>query len=168
MENIQAKLGITSTDMVALPNDHPKAIRVDLGCGLRKRSDFPFIGIDRQPGLGADIVRDVEKGLPFCDNCIDFIYASHLMEHINDLAFLMDEIWRVLKREGILELICPRWNSKMAYFDPTHKRFIHPFLWNWWDPKHNDPRQYGFKAQFRVLANDIKGEGVFTTMMAVK
>lgn len=156
-------------DALALRVDHPNSVKLDLGCGDRKRNDFPhFVGIDKIPGKGVDIVRDIEKGLPFCDCSIDFIYASHLMEHIEDLTFVMDEIWRVLKKKGILEIICPKWDSEMAYYDPTHKRFIHKCLWNWWDLKHNDPRQYGCNAIFHVVMNDVQGDGVFTTLMAVK
>ena len=101
--NIQVRLGLKSTNSIALPITNPKAVKIDLGCGNRKRNNFPdFIGVDAYPYSGVDIVRDVEKqGLPFGDCTVDFIYASHFMEHINNLIFVMEEIWRVLKRKGI-------------------------------------------------------------------
>ena len=154
---------------VALKVNHPNSIKLDIGCGSRKRCDFDgFVGIDKAKVPGVDIVRDIERGLPFCDCSIDFVFASHLMEHIKDLTFVMDEVWRVLKREGILEIISPKHDSPMAYYDPTHIRFIHKCLWNWWDLKYNDPRQYGFNAVFHVVKSEEKGEGVFATLMAVK
>lgn len=168
MENIQAKLGITSSNSIAVSNANPKAIRVDLGCGLRKRDDFPFIGIDKRASPGVDIVRDIEKGLPFCDSSIDFVFASHFVEHITDLASLMEEIWRVLKRKGILELIYPCWNTDHAYFDPTHERSIHPTLWNWWNPKFHNPEQYGYKAKFNMVASDSREKDLLTTLEALK
>jgi len=171
MENIQVKLGIKSTNEIAIPNGNPRCIKLDLGCGDKKRNDFPgFIGIDSYPHPCVDIVRDIEKqGLPFGDYTIDFIYASHFMEHIGDLIFVMEEIWRVLKRNGILELICPKWDTQYATGHPDHKRLIHPFLWDYWRPdKKMDRESYGIKAQFRVLQNYCEGEGVFTTLMAIK
>ena len=172
IESIQVKLKLTSSDSMALPLVHPNCIKVDLGCGDRKRQSPPgFIGIDSYGYPGVDIVRDVDKhGLPFGDCTVDFIFASHFMEHVNDLIFVMEEIWRVLKRKGILEMIKPLWTSKYAYAHPDHKRLIHPDLWSWWLPSadNRDREAYGVKARFEVLKNFVQGEGLFTTLMAVK
>ena len=43
------------------------------------------------------------KELPFKDNEFDFVYASHVIEHIEDVEFFMKEIQRISKR-GYIEL----------------------------------------------------------------
>jgi len=44
-----------------------------------------------------------EKNLPFKDNEFDFVYASHVIEHVDDLAHFIDEIQRISKK-GYIEL----------------------------------------------------------------
>ena len=43
------------------------------------------------------------KELPFNDNEFDFVYASHVIEHIDDLEFFIKELQRISKR-GYIEL----------------------------------------------------------------
>lgn len=171
-ESIQVRLGIKSTHGVALPVDHLDSVRIDLGCGAKKRDDFSWIGIDVYPYPCVDIVRDVEKqGFPLCDCCVDVVYASHFMEHTGNMIFVMDEIWRVLKRGGVLEMINPWWESVYAFAHPDHKRVIHPAIWGWWQVgciDNADRKGYGAKAVFRMLSNEHEGDGLFTVLLAVK
>ena len=43
------------------------------------------------------------KKLPFKDNEFDFVYASHVIEHIEDLEFFINELQRISK-QGYIEL----------------------------------------------------------------
>ncbi len=47
--------------------------------------------------------------LPFEDGCIDVIYCSHVIEHIEDkyIQELFKEIFRVLKKNGVARFCCP-------------------------------------------------------------
>ncbi len=149
----------------------PNAVRVELGCGFTKRTDpHPFIGIDGYGYEGVDIVKDLERGLPFSDESVDIIFASHFLEHVNNLIGLMDECWRVLKRNGVLELICPWWESVYAHANPSHVRLIHEGLFGYWQsqPTKMDKEAYNVHAQFDIIKNEHSGEGLFTTMIAVK
>jgi len=160
-----------TSDRVAVTNGHPHCKRVELGCGWTKRDiPGPFIGLDRHNYKGVDIICDLEKGLPFADSSVDLIFSSHVMEHANDLIFLIEECWRVLKMNGILEMITPKWDSVYAYANPDHKRFIHPVLWSYWNFDSNimDKEACGVNARFKQLMNREEGEGLFTTLAAVK
>lgn len=55
------------------------------------------------------LIRDVRKQLPFADNSIDAIYASHLLEHLyhNEAEKLLRECFRVLSPGGVLRLMVP-------------------------------------------------------------
>lgn len=161
---------LLTSDLFARPMGDPQAIRVDIGCGSNKQTvPGRYIGVDKREYPGVDVVKNVERGMPFADRSVDYVYASHFLEHVDDLIFVMDEIWRVLKKKGIFYIVSPLWTTKYAYAHPDHKRLIHPKLWNWWEPEREGDREhYGAKAQFAIVKNEEKGNGLFTTLMAVK
>ena len=96
--------------------------KVNLGCG---KDILPsWINIDRRD-FGQEIVRDITKGLPFDDNSVDEIYACHSMEHIRtgeDLFFVMEEIWRVLKPGAEIFIRVPHSSTQEASY-PDHKSY---------------------------------------------
>lgn len=55
------------------------------------------------------MIRDVSKKLPFDNESIDYIYSSHLIEHLNKEVGekLLHECFRVLKKGGLFRLIIP-------------------------------------------------------------
>jgi SAM-dependent methyltransferase len=55
------------------------------------------------------IVHDVRKGLPFEDQSVDFIYTSHLIEHlkVTDAVKLLLECLRVLKSGALIRVVTP-------------------------------------------------------------
>lgn len=55
------------------------------------------------------MVRDVRKKLPFDDESIDFIYSSHLIEHLrkDEAEKVLRECFRVLKKGGLIRLVVP-------------------------------------------------------------
>ena len=53
------------------------------------------------------MVHDLNTGIPFDDNSIEEIFAAHSMEHFSNIYFMLDECFRVLKPEKILEIIVP-------------------------------------------------------------
>lgn len=79
---------------------------LEIGVGLHRRPNTT-VAIDKIKTFCTDIVRDVAKrGIPFSDNEFDEVYAFDVIEHIEtyeDLIFLLNEIWRVLKKDGIFE-----------------------------------------------------------------
>lgn len=111
---------------------------LNLGCGdkprMREGPDH-WVNIDIKPFDGVDIVRDLRRGLPFADGTFDHVLADNILEHFDsdDFVFVLNEIDRVLKVGGTVEIIVPHAFSQGAYQDPTHKLFIVPrscFYWN--------------------------------------
>ena len=97
--------------------------KLNLGSGNRKRDGW--VNIDSDALSNPDIVRDLEKGLPFDDNTFDEVYASHVLEHIDDVIFLMREIHRVCINGSKVKIIVPHPNFPIVTFgDFTHKRVI--------------------------------------------
>lgn len=73
-----------------------KRMRLNLGCGDQKYSDF--VGVDIE-GYAADIIHDLRDPLPFPDNSVDEILASHVIEHFSlwEIDRILNDWNRVLK-----------------------------------------------------------------------
>ena len=120
-------------------------IKLDIGCGKNKREGY--IGIDKIAYEGVDCHWDVEWGLPFGDNSIEAIYASHFLEHTQHFIFIMEEFYRVLKPNGIAEIKVPHWAGHWA-FTEHHVRFFNFFSFEEFANNHRYPIS---KARFKIL-----------------
>ena len=98
-------------------------MKLNLGSGKNPKGDW--INIDNDPNAKYDILRDITKGLPFADNSMDEVYASHIMEHLtkDEFCFVMQEIWRVCIDKAKITIIVPHWQYEGAY-DIDHKPVI--------------------------------------------
>jgi len=96
---------------------------LDLGCGKTK---YPkSIGIDINKKSDADIIFNIEEGIPFPNNQFDLVYSSHVLEHINPkkLVFVLEELWRVTKPTGQIIINVPHFSGVGAFTNPSHLRF---------------------------------------------
>ena len=108
---------------IAKDIEQGKALRVDLGSGARPRAGF--YGLDQLEAAGVDIVADLNRPLDLLpDNCAEHVFSSHSLEHVEKLLPLMDEIHRIMRPGGTLEVIAPHFSNPYYYSDPTHVRFF--------------------------------------------
>jgi len=98
-------------------------IFLELGCGKTKTKGF--LGIDRFDLPGVDVVVDLNKGIPLRDNCVSRVYACHCLEHLDDLSFIMSEIYRVCAHGAIVTIFAPYYLQSTNLANPFHK---HVFL----------------------------------------
>jgi len=96
--------------------------KLNVGCGNYKFEDF--INLDLSSEFSPDILSNIEKGLPFKDNSFNEIFASHVIEHLSDTIFTMNEIYRVCKNGARVIIEVPYQSSDMAFGDPTHKKIF--------------------------------------------
>jgi predicted SAM-dependent methyltransferase len=84
----------------------PRHVMVNLGCGTDVRDGW--INIDSAPRAGVK-AHDIRQGLPFFNNSIDYIYASHVLEHLDYsvASKLIDECHRALLPGGVVRLVLP-------------------------------------------------------------
>jgi SAM-dependent methyltransferase len=94
-------------------------LRIDLGCGTKKPPGF--IGVDRYPLGGVDIVADMNRTLPFRDDSVDLLLASHSLEHVETLLATIKEIYRICKHGTQLCIIAPYSEQKLNWANPYHK-----------------------------------------------
>ena len=98
-------------------------MKLDLGCGRRKRPGY--FGIDCQRLDGVDLVCDCNGPIPLPTSCASEVNASDFLEHVfNDRRIhIMTEIWRLLKPGGVFTSFTPSTDGRGAYQDPTHYAF---------------------------------------------
>jgi len=97
-------------------------IKLDFGCGTRKKEGFT--GIDIIKFEGVDVVMNIGKDKwPWKDNSVEEAHASHFVEHLEPMerVHFVNELYRVLKPEGKALIVTPHWASSRAYGDLTHK-----------------------------------------------
>jgi predicted SAM-dependent methyltransferase len=89
----------------------PKDGRVvlHLGCGTNYISNPGFINIDGNLFRRKDLWLDITIGLPFPDSSVDVVFASHLLEHMNEreVRRVLGESYRVLRPGGAVRFITP-------------------------------------------------------------
>jgi len=138
--------------------------KLDLGCGGRKKAGH--IGIDIDKYEDVDIQLDLRfNPLPFDDNSIDHVYASHFLEHLDfhENIYLFNEIYRVLKPERQFEIIVPHGTSYAGIADLSHKTFWTEDTFGYFTPENKyyyswfyekDGERIPVINKWRVLKND--------------
>jgi hypothetical protein len=115
----------------------------DLGCGPNKPAGWN--GVDKRPFRGVDLVHDLqEMPWPFKDNQVERFRASHILEHIQNPIRVMEEVYRCLRMDGVIDIIVPSTDGRGAFQDPTHV--------SWWNI---NSFQYYCDTRLRMLY-DIK------------
>ena len=126
---------IRDSEWDQIENYIPKSSKfLDVGCGagyslMRACEDLncSVEGIDADPGShgvgrfvkylvnNVPIKQGFAEDLPFADNSFDVVYSSHVLEHVNDEVKALDEMKRVLKKDGVLVIGMP--TSNMAFLN---------------------------------------------------
>jgi SAM-dependent methyltransferase len=138
--------------------------KVNVGCGPYHQEGY--INIDVNPRHSPDICRDVRKGLPFDDDSVDEILASHFLEHLDAVAMIefIVESYRVLKGGGKLRIVVPleepysldhvqqfaEWSFDPLVFEETADYYQGTFRWKMAD-KIRRPPEPGGVAPFDSL-----------------
>jgi len=76
-----------------------------------------FIGLSLKPGNEQHIKHDVEHKIPLPDSCVDVYQSEDVFEHIelNRLPGIINEIYRVLKPNGVFRLSLPDYRCDILY-----------------------------------------------------
>lgn len=91
-------------------------MRLDLGCGLRRREGGDWITVDNNPLVNPDILHDLSKlPYPFNDNSIDEINMGHVLEHLSDPFTVMKELHRILKPGACLRIQVPHFSRGFTH-----------------------------------------------------
>ena len=97
--------------------------------------DFLNIGIEfTHKGIiekdGKRMLRhDVTQPFPISDESVEFIYASHIVEHlsIEDFHFFLKECYRILHSGGVLRIVCPDLQKWISAYINKDKSFFNRY-----------------------------------------
>ncbi len=127
-------------------------MKLNLGCGNNKIEGY--INCDISKEVNPDKIVNLEKKLPFKDNSIEEIICYHTLEHIKNFIPLMEEIYRILKNDGIIHIKVPYFCYSGAFQDPTHVRFFTLKTFDYFDE--NSKLNYYSKARFKIIKKELK------------
>ncbi len=116
-------------EQAALAQFCPEGKRgIDVGCGPRKVAEGA-IGIDiLRKGSQAGILASGDQ-LPFGKETLDYVVASHNLEHYADIQKTLGEWKRVLKKGGIMGVVVPDdWIIDTRALNPQHQHALTPDL----------------------------------------
>lgn len=99
----------------------PAGLAVNLGAGVST-----IDGADNldYPEWNADV-----DDLPYADNSVACVHAYHFLEHLREPLRMLNEISRVLKVGGVVNICVPHYSGSMAHHDLDHK---HTFALDTW------------------------------------
>jgi SAM-dependent methyltransferase len=128
------------------------SLRLDLGCGRRKREGWT--GVDSNPAVKPDVLHSLERfPYPFADSSVDELVMDNSLEHLHDQLGVMEELHRICKPGALLTLHVPYFRAHWAFNDPTHVRFFSVEAFYHYDPAHPYHELYPYsKARFTVEA----------------
>jgi SAM-dependent methyltransferase len=108
---------------IATDLEQGKPLRIDLGSGSRPRPGC--YALDQLQFDGIDIVANLNEPFDLLpDNCADYVFSSHALEHVDKLLPLIAEIHRITRPGGLIEIVAPHFSNPYFYSDPTHVRFF--------------------------------------------
>jgi SAM-dependent methyltransferase len=92
----------------------PGSCILDLGCAKgsfrNERADILTVRVDREafsPQDGSSFVQADAGVLPFAPESFDLVVCNHSLEHFRELGTVLDELRRVIKRDGLLFISVP-------------------------------------------------------------
>lgn len=132
---------------------------VNIGCG---KTRIPgSIGLDMVKIKGfVDKVHDLNKTpYPFRSNSVDEIHMYHVLEDLDKPLKKIEELHRILKPSGVLNIRVPHFSSLGAFTDITH---IRPFGYSSFDCFSKDNYQHFYtKKTFKIIFKKIKYFGLY-------
>lgn len=130
---MESSRGFESRKIAHLAVPYTRGLGIDVGCGFEPV--WPrCIGVDstrhRHPhgGETVDVVAEAHRLPMFADVSLDYVFSSHLLEHVGDVRATLAEWTRIIKTGGYLALylpsadLYPRIGQPGA--NPDHKRDI--------------------------------------------
>ena len=102
----------TSTEKLKVLHIAPEQCFLDI---FRKQKNLDYLTSDLESPI-ADVKADI-CNLPFKDNSFDVVFCNHVLEHITDDTKAMQELFRVMKKDGFGVFQIPQDLSRETTFE---------------------------------------------------
>jgi hypothetical protein len=158
-----------SIDYIAFEVHQTEKIKgISIGSGNAQDSVTPqgnlVLNVDLEKYAEVDLVMDVEKPWPFPDAFFEQVIANNILEHVNDIMYVMSEIDRCLEIGGLLKIEVPFISSYNHGTDVTHKRGLTYSSFNFlfaddrnYLYRHKDLRKYNYQLVYFQRESIDKG-----------
>lgn len=140
--------------MIQMPlDDRQRSLkRLNLGCGVKRLSDA--LNVDLRAVCEPDLVWDLDEApYPLPSDHYEAIYAHDVIEHLSNPVELVEEAHRLLVPDGLLEITTPHYSCSNAFTDPTHRRQLGYFSFDYF----TDSSQWSFYsgARFEIAERTL-------------
>jgi len=108
---------------------------LNIGSGSEYREGWMNVDVNANAIPKPDKIADIRK-LPFPKNTFSKVYCHHVLEHIpSPISEVMEELWRVLKPNGELEVHVPHFAFHGAFCHPEHVHYFDVHTFQHFTPK---------------------------------
>lgn len=136
---------------------------LEIGCGknpYKPKEREKVVHLDKIKLPDVEIVWNLNKfPYPFKDNEFDVIIAKHVIEHLDNIIKVMEELWKILKPNGLLKITVPYAKHTSAFQNPTHKHFFTCFTFDYRDSEgyaKNLFYELKTKAKFKIVKKELR------------
>jgi predicted SAM-dependent methyltransferase len=131
--------------------------RLNLGCGKDKREGY--INLDIAEDVQPDVVVDfVTHGIPFEAEYFDEVIVNNSLTQILfpiDFVFVMNELHRVTKADGVIYIRVPNAEHICAWQDPMDCRRFTDQTFTYMEHGHRRYEQYGKHYGFKPFKVEL-------------
>jgi len=151
-----------------------KTKHLDIGCGSSPRNPYnqdELYGVDISiANADGEFFKSANltlENIPFADDQFDSVSAFDFLEHVprqlhslstgvSRVPFieLMNEVWRVLKPNGVFYALTPCFPHQSAFVDPTHVNYITDQTHKYFCGDTALGKMYGFTGDFKVIRSE--------------
>ena len=124
-----------------------------MGCGRKPMKDY--VNLDWLDYPWVDVKHDLNKiPYPFKDSQFDEIYCSQTLEHLNDTLRVLEEMWRITKKGGIIVIKVPHFSIHNALSDLSHKKVFSYESFDIFEREEDITPNFGM-ARFKILEKKV-------------
>jgi SAM-dependent methyltransferase len=126
---------------------------LDVGCG-DARDARATVGIDLRKHPGVDVVHNLEQfPWPLPEAQFDRVILRDVIEHLDDVVGTMEELHRICKPQGIIEIWTPHFAHPNSFHDPTHKHHFTLATFDYFTGDRTYPRYV--RCRFRMAVRRL-------------
>jgi len=105
-------------------------LKLNLGCGKDIKMGFINIDYEEKSGVHIDLIADLSSEIPLEGNSAEFIYSSHMIEHLDWIegSNFLQECFRCLESGGQLRLLFPNFKKIMTAYVNNDFEFFSDIL----------------------------------------
>lgn len=136
---------------------------LELGAGKHAAALPDRLCVDIEPSEGIDIVFDLNYGIPLPSESVHTIHSNQVLEHITNIIYLFNEMWRVLVPGGTMWHAVPYYAGPHSWGDPQHVRAFTETSFRYYcvrpdgTPFVENFSDYGIQCAFELVGQEVKG-----------